>query len=87
MKLLLLGETSTDNPDSGIYTHGYYFLSYAAEDTFDNFFVAAAHNYGPEVINQGLAYNLSAWIHAFFRFEPVYAFRWESAVDKHLARC
>ena len=59
MLLLLPGGTSTDNPDGGIYTHGYHFLSDAAENTFDDFFVAATHNYGPEVINQGLAYYLA----------------------------
>ena len=80
------GGTSTDNPDGGIYTHGYHFLSDAAENTFDDFFVAAPHNYGPEVINQGLAYYLAAWIHAFLRFEPMYAFRWKPTIDKHLAR-
>ena len=87
MIVLPPGAASPDNPDSGIYTHGHNFLRDAAENTFDNFFVAAPHNYGPEVINQGLTDNLPAWIHAFFRFEPMYAFRWESAVDKHLARC
>ena len=78
---------STQDPEGGIHTHGHHLFSDAAKDTPAYPTAAAPHDNGPKIVNQGLSDNLPAWIHAFLRFEPMYALRWESAVDKHLARC
>src|SRR3989339_160483 len=75
---------SADDPDRHLFVHEQHPVRNPTEDAFVDLLSPATHDNGAEIIDQGLAKNLAAWIDAHGSFQPEYALRREAAVNEDL---